>query len=155
MSEPTEVFTRLLHAIDDLDWDSVRACFAERIDLDYTSLWGGTAETVAVDDLVADWRELATGFDATQHLTGPFVDVDRDDQRLTCTTTVRAYHHLVEAGEAATWLVAGGYRVRLVREPTGWRIHGITLRLSYESGDRELTTRARERSVQGVGGRTG
>jgi hypothetical protein len=155
MSEPTDVFTTMLHAIDDLDWDTVRSTFAERIDVDYTSLWGGTAATVAIGDLVAGWTELATGFDATQHLTGPFVVTYEDAERVDCATTVRAYHHLVEDGDAATWMVAGRYRIRLERRSERWQIAAVTLNLAYESGDRDLTTLARERSVKGAGGRVG
>ena len=64
---PTDVFTTMLHGVDTLDWDTVRACYTERVDVDYTSLWGGEPATVPIDDLIADWTELATGFDATQH----------------------------------------------------------------------------------------
>lgn len=45
-----DTLTRMLHAVDRLDWDGVRACFAGQLRVDYTEL---------------------NGFDATQHLTGP------------------------------------------------------------------------------------
>jgi SnoaL-like protein len=170
---PTEVFTGMLHGVDTLDWAAVRACFTDRIDADYTSLWGGEAATVAVDDVIADWTELATGFDATQHLTGPYVVTSANDHTVTCATTVRAYHHVVEDGGASTWMVSGRYDIRLEREnrhPGGgdphdadslvtdrvpWRIAAITLHLGYEDGDRGLVDLARKRSRAGVGGRTG
>ena len=41
----TDVITRMLHAIDRLDWPAVRDCFADVITTDYTSLWGGEVET--------------------------------------------------------------------------------------------------------------
>jgi SnoaL-like domain len=152
---PTEVFTAMLHGVDTLDWVTVRACFTDPIDVDYTSLWGGEAATVAVDDVIADWTELATGFDATQHLTGPYAVTSANDQTVTCTTTVRAYHHVVEDGGASTWMVSGRYDIRLERESDGWRIAAITLHLGYEDGDRRLTDLARKRSRAGVGGRAG
>jgi hypothetical protein len=172
-TRPTEVFTAMLHGVDTLDWTAVRACFADRIDVDYTSLWGGEPATVDVDDIIADWTELATGFDATQHLTGPFVVTSASEQTVACTTTVRAYHHVVEDGGASTWMVSGRYDIRLERENrhrggddpddvdslvadrVPWRIAAITLHLAYEDGDRRLTDLARKRSVAGVGGRVG
>jgi SnoaL-like domain len=153
MTEPTDVFTTMLHAVDDLDWDTVRACFSAEIDVDYTSLWGGDAETVPVEQLVSGWKELATGYDATQHLTGPFVVTHRDDRRLDCTTTFRAYHHVIEDGDASTWMVAGRYVIGLELESDRWRIKAVTLRLAYEEGDRRLVDLARQRSATGVGGR--
>jgi hypothetical protein len=170
---PTEVFTAMLHGVDALDWSTVRARFTDRIDVDYTSLWGGEAATVAVDDVIADWTELATGFDATQHLTGPYAVTSADEQTLTCATTVRAYHHVVEDGDASNWMVSGRYDIRLERENRHrggddphdvdarvadripWRIQAITLHLAYEDGDRRLVDLARKRSRAGVGGRAG
>jgi hypothetical protein len=51
-------------------------------------------------------------------------------------------------------MVAGRYRVSLVRVDGVWRISGITLKVSYEQGDRELVERAQERVAPGRGGRT-
>ena len=151
---PTDAFTTMLHGVDTLDWDVVRSSFAERVDVDYTELWGGEPATVSIDDLVADWTELATGFDATQHLTGPIVVTYEDGERLDCATTVRAYHHAIEDAGASTWLVVGRYDIRLERESRGhWRIRAVTLHLAYEEGDRRLVDLARKRSRAWVGGR--
>jgi hypothetical protein len=73
MNEPV---TALLHAVDTLDWDGVLAVLAPEVRLDYTSLWGGAAETVAAGEVVTRWRGLLPGFDATQHLTGPVLVSD-------------------------------------------------------------------------------
>ena len=164
---PTDVFTRMLHGVDTLDWDTVRSSFTERVDLDYTELWGGEAGTVPIGDLVSDWTELATGFDATQHLTGPVVVTRQDGEQVQCATTFRAYHHVIENPGASTWLVVGRYDIRLERESrhrggddtsdvdSHWWIRGITLHLAYEEGDRGLVDLARKRSQAGVGGRAG
>ena len=52
MSE-ADVITRMLHAIDRLDWVTVRNSFADEVATDYTSLWGGEPERLPVDELVA------------------------------------------------------------------------------------------------------
>ena len=49
----------------DLDWDRCPRLVAPVVDMDYTSLWGGEPERTAVDDLIAGWRAMAPGFDAT------------------------------------------------------------------------------------------
>ena len=151
---PTDVFTTMLHGVDTLDWGTVLSSFADRVDIDYTELWGGEPDTLPIDALVTDWTELATGFDATQHLTGPLIMTHQDDERVECATTFRAYHHLIEESGASTWMVSGRYAIRLQRDADRWRIGAITLHLAYEEGDRRLVEAARQRSVAGVGGRT-
>jgi SnoaL-like domain len=160
---PGDVFTSMLHAIDILDWDAFHGLFAPRVALDYTSLWGGEPETSSVEDLVAAWQQLAHGFDATQHLTGPVVvtPVADDEHRARGQTTVRAYHQILietatgsSASGGGVWMVAGEYDVGFVRAADGWRIDAITLRRAYEDGDRGLVDVARRRTATGSGGRT-
>lgn len=152
----SDVVTRLLHAVDDLDWETVRALLADRVELDYTSLWGGTPQQIGGDEVVTAWRQLLPGFDATQHLTGPIVVTSADDAGATCATTVRAYHTVVEDGRTGIWMVAGRYQISLTPSPDTalrWRVSGITLRVAYEEGDRALVERAQARVVAGEGGR--
>lgn len=122
-----DVITRMLHAIDRLDWATIRDCFTDPVRTDYTSLWGGQAETQPVDDLIAQWTEFVSGFGATQHLTGPLlVTGDRAE------THVTAHHWRPDTGQA--WVVHGHY--------TAWladgRIAGLTLHVFHASGDPDL-----------------
>jgi hypothetical protein len=152
----TDVFTLMLHGVDTLDWDTVRSCFAPEVATDYTSLWGGEPEKLTPDDLLATWEPFATGFDATQHLTGPIAVVRADDDTATCVTTVRAYHHIVPGQDdepAGTWMVSGTYEIGLHHRPDGWKISAITLALAYEDGDRALVDAARARGERRAGGR--
>ncbi|TWF81691.1 SnoaL-like protein [Pseudonocardia hierapolitana] len=139
--DPAAVLTRLLHAIDDVDWGEVRACLADEVRTDYTELFGGEAETLPADELVERWKGLVPGFDATQHMTGPCL-VDERDGGLVAQTHVRAYHRIGDA----VWGVHGHYVVPLERTSAGWQIAGITLRLFYQEGDRDLPARAAERA---------
>jgi SnoaL-like protein len=151
---PTDVFTAMLHAVDTLNWETVRRCFAAEIATDYTSLWGGEPETLTVDDLVGWWQPFATGFDATQHLTGPIALTRADHQGATGVTTVRAYHHIAgDDGDAHTWMVAGHYQIGLIRGADGWKISAITLAVAYEDGDRALVDIAQARGQAAAGGR--
>ena len=133
---PSDVLTRMLHAIDALDLDTLRDSFAPQVRTDYTSLWGGEPATVSVDDLVGQWNELMRGLAATHHQTGP-VRVDEDG---TGHTHVSA-HHWLEGGEV--WVVHGHYLFRIEDD----RITELTLRLHQQEGDRSVPERARERSA--------
>jgi hypothetical protein len=66
----TAVLTRMLHAIDSVDFVTIRASFTDPVETDYVSLWGGTAESVPLDKLIGQWQEFLAGFGATQHQTG-------------------------------------------------------------------------------------
>jgi hypothetical protein len=100
------VLTRMLHAIDDADWRVVRESFTDPVRTDYTSLWGGEAETLPIDELVKRWSEFAAGFAATQHQTGPVLSVgDRLE------THVIAYHWFADG---AAWVVHGHYTARII-----------------------------------------
>jgi hypothetical protein len=132
------VLTRMLHAIDSHDWETVRASLSDEVRTDYTSLFGGEPETVTADDLVARWRPLMHGFAATQHLTGPVVETeDRLD------THVIAHHWLDDAPGGDSWVVYGHYVVRVV----GGRIAELTLRAFRQTGNRDLPALAMERAA--------
>lgn len=151
-SRAADAVTSLLHAVDLLDWDGVLAVLDDQVRLDYTSLWGGSAETVAATEVVTRWQGLLPGFDTTQHLTGPVL-VSPDGDGVRCTTTVRGYHHVVDGDQQATWMIAGWYDIRVRQVPDGWRIAAITLHATYEEGDRALTEAATARVGAGSGGR--
>src|SRR5690606_34429994 len=68
-----DLITRLLFAVDALDWAGVRAAFADEVEVDYTSLFGGSPERLPADELVTRWQGMLPGFAATQHQTGPIV----------------------------------------------------------------------------------
>jgi hypothetical protein len=146
-SDPTTVLTRMLHAVDALDWDSVRACLADEVRTDYTELFGGEAETLSADTLVERWQGLLPGFDATQHLTGPCLAEEDGQGGVLVRTHVRGYHHIAGAEGGPTWAVHGHYVVPVERAGDGWRIAGITLRVFYQEGNTDLPALAGVRAA--------
>src|SRR5262245_33333601 len=113
--EIQDVVARMLGAIDRLDWDAVRAAFAATVAVDYTALFGGSAETLAAEVLLERWRGLLPGFEATQHLIGPVI-VDGDGATATADTPVRGYHHVAGAEGGPVWMAAGRYRFAMERD---------------------------------------
>lgn len=139
MPSPADVLTRMLHAVDALDWATVRACFADTVRTDYTELMGGEPEVIAADDLVARWQGVFPGFEATQHQTGPCVVTD--DGWLE--THVQAVHHIAGAEGGPVWRVYGHYVAQIVDE----RIVDFTLQLYYTDGNDGLVAQAAERAT--------
>lgn len=124
-----DVLTRMLHAIDALDWATLRDSFTDPIRMDYTSLWGGEAETLAIDELVGRWTEFTDGLAATQHVTGPLlVDGDRVE------THVIARHWRPGNADGDAWTVYGHYSARLA----GGKIAELVLHTYRAEGAADL-----------------
>lgn len=146
MTGPADVLPDLVHAVDRLDWTGVRAVFADRLQLDYTSLDGGEPEDVAADELVARWRGLLPGFEATHHLLGP-VRVTGEQVE----AHVRAYHRIADADGGPLWRVAGHYVAGLARDGAGWRITAFRLDTHFQDGNLDLPAAALARVAAGQG----
>jgi hypothetical protein len=144
-------FTKMLHAIDGLDWTAFRAAFTPEVALDYTSLFPGQPETVTIDTLLGRWQPMAHGYDATQHQIGPVVVVQSDGNRAVAETQVRAAHYLAGAEGGALWVAAGRYRFTVEKTAGAWRISGIILQLAYQEGNSRLPSMAVERGTAGRG----
>lgn len=113
----------------------MRECFTDPVGTNYTSLGGGQPETKPVDDLIAEWTEFASGFGATQHLTGPLL-VSGDHVQ----THVTAHHW---PRHRAGVVVHGHYIAQLA----GGKIAEFTLHTFYVGGDPSLPTIPAQRAV--------
>jgi hypothetical protein len=143
--------TRMLHAIDALDWQTFRAAFEPELRLDFTSLFPGRPETITLDTLLSRWVPFAHGFDATQHLIGPVVLMQTHGRRATAEAHVHASHYLTEAEGGALWIAAGHYEWTLLRHESSWTIGGIIFKLLFQHGNRRLPELAMERGAAGHG----
>ena len=143
--------TRMLHAIDALDWRTFRVAFTPEIRLDFTSLFPGTPETVSVDTLLERWKPLAHGYDATQHLIGPVVLMESDGRRAKAEAHVHASHYLANAEGGPLWIAAGHYEWTLEHPESSWKIAGIIFRLAFQNGNRSLPELAPKRGAAGLG----
>ncbi|HLL82754.1 MAG TPA: nuclear transport factor 2 family protein [Longimicrobium sp.] len=130
---------------DAREWAALRSRFADRVEVDYSSLTGQPAATVDADALMAGWSALLPGFDATQHLLGPVV-VEVDGDRATAHTHVRATHRIAGAAGGELWVVGGRYTYGLVRTPSGWRVASTRLELAYQEGNTGLAAMAQARA---------
>jgi hypothetical protein len=139
----SDILTRMLQAVDALDWTTVRNAFADEVRLDYTSLSGGEPETLPADDLMARWQGVFPGFDATQHVTGPVLLTDDGGDGVRADAHVRGYHHIAGANGGEIWGVHGHYIARLANG----RITEFTLRVFYQEGNLDLPAIAAQRAT--------
>jgi SnoaL-like domain len=138
--EVADAIVRFLLALDDHEWSRVEAALDERVRRDYTSLFGGEPDAVAGSALVGEWRDLLTGLDSHQHLTGPAV-VDLNGEEASADVHVVGTH-VLEGHPGSPWVVGGTYRFGLRRLDERWRIAAIKLDTRWQTGDAAILKRA-------------
>jgi hypothetical protein len=115
----------------------------QRVVLEYTSLSGGEAAEVSGDELLAAWRGVPGGYEATQHLLGTFLieTISLSEARLRFYAIAT---HVLHAGHGdSTWTVAGHYDAVMHRDET-WRLAALTLRHDWSAGNQQLAALAAE-----------
>ncbi len=133
-----EVCTRMCWHTDKREWDQLRtAVFADKVQVDYTSLNGGEPVELAVDELIGAWRGLLSGLTSTQHLlTNHLVDLHGDTA--VATADFQATHRRPNALGGPHWTLGGHYRFTLHRTRSGWRIDGLTMTTDWAEGNRQI-----------------
>ena len=126
---------------DQHEWRQLQVAFAPEVTTDYRSLFGGTVQTQPRADLVAAWRGMLPGFDATQHMVVTTEVRIRDVNHAVARSNVRATHRLGKS----LWVVGGLYTHELIRSPEGWQVGFMQFSLAYEEGDRSLVEQAAKR----------
>jgi hypothetical protein len=140
--EAQSVVARVVHYIDSRRWSELRSLFTDQVETDYRSLFGGEIQRQSADQLVLDgWRTVLTPLDTTQHLLGPIdVQITGAEARAEC--HVRGYHRALAAASGSEWMVAGHYVFTLVKQGDTWKIRGLTLQTTYQTGNRDLLREA-------------
>lgn len=128
-------------AVDLARYDLAEAAFAPSIVIDYTSLWGGEPQRMTPAELMAAWRGLVPGFDATRHELRD-VRAEIDGNRATATAFVDGRHWI----EGQLWRPIGTYRWTLERQNGAWKVTTMTFAMTQEIGDRGLVAIATERA---------
>src|SRR5262245_28969903 len=105
-AEISDVVLRYATGIDRRDWTLFRSCFADEVELDFTSWSGGEVRRTDADEWVAGVAAVLSGFDATQHISSNHVHTIAGD-RATCVSYMIAHHHAVEDGERLMHKIGG------------------------------------------------
>ena len=136
--------------LDRRDWALLRSIFTDTIEMDFQSV-GLRANRVGADEWVRDVKRLFAGFEATQHTSTNHVHDVRGDEA-TCTSNMQATHFVAREPNdgldngADCWTI-GGYNVNeLVRSADGWKLAKITLNVTWQTGNRELSQIAQRRA---------
>lgn len=131
--------------VDALRWDELLLLFAPEVRVDYTSLFGGDAQTLRAEELIGQWQQLLPGFTRTTHVIGtPLIVANGDEAR--ASAPVIAVHLLEDSlGVQDQWIAGGCYEFQSRRTNGPWRIASLTLARAWSRGNLELPALARRR----------
>ncbi|MEM9142164.1 MAG: nuclear transport factor 2 family protein [Bacteroidota bacterium] len=144
MKTPKETVIHLFVATDQRNWDDVREAFHNKVLLDYSSMTGNAAMVMTPDQIIAAWRGILPGFEATHHQVGNFlIQEEGPKSHILCYGT--ATHYLGdESGNV--WTVVGSYDFELNKGPQGvWTISAMKFNVTYQDGNTRLPEKAMNR----------
>ncbi|WP_170604903.1 nuclear transport factor 2 family protein [Ruegeria arenilitoris] len=129
-------------AVDRAAYEIAEAAFAPLVTIDYTSLWGGEPAKMTPKDLMAAWRGIVPGFDATWHELGQ-VTVEISGTSATATASVDGRHWIGNE----IWRPIGKYHWDVEELEGEWRVTRMVFEMTEELGDRNLAARAMEKAA--------
>ena len=129
-----DVVNRLFVAVDDRDWAAARACLADRVHFDMTSLGGPAPAELAAEEITGAWQTGLAPIEAVHHQSGNFrVRVEGDEAECFCYGTAHHYRR-VRSGNN-TRLFVGSYEYRLARAGETWRITSFKFNAKFVDGN--------------------
>jgi len=132
-----DAIVALFIAVDERDWKTARACLADRVHFDVTSLGAPEAAEMTAEEIIAAWRTGLAGIEAVHHQAGNFrVLVSGDTAECFCYGTAHHYRR-VQSGRNLR-LFVGSYDYRLARDGDAWRITQFKFNAKFVEGNLEL-----------------
>jgi hypothetical protein len=136
-----QVVRSVVESVDARRWESLTDSFAESVNVDYTSLFGGYPRNYLAADLIDNWRQLLEPFSMTQHVLGPIV-VRGDESKAQARCPVHINHLLRGAPGGEEWVVIGQFVFTLAKRDGTWRIEGLALDVRSQAGNSNLLVEA-------------
>ncbi len=126
---------------DRSNFESLEKFYAEEVEVDYTSAFGGEVELKSPQGLMTQWASSLPGFDRTRHEISN-IETEVKGNKATATADVTANHYLDEM----FWQIAGSYKYGLVKEDGQWMIDKMTFIAETEEGSRDIINKAVEQA---------
>ncbi len=126
---------RFANSFDSQDWEVLKDCLADMVYTDYSDLRGTPPETVSCEAYVASRKESLKNL-TTHHLSGNYEVQYADAMQATCRASMIIWR---KAGETqfTTHCI---YVFRLRKDPSGWKIAGITQKVLWNEGNPAIHT---------------
>ena len=132
-----DTINQLFISTDTRDWPTVRACFADTVHFDMTSLAGGTASHLTPDQIAATWEEGLQSLQAIHHQVGNY-RVNLESAQATAFCYGTASHYRPTRSGRNIRVFVGSYDLHLRRVEGRWQIDSLRFTLKYMDGNAEL-----------------
>ena len=150
-SQIIDVSHRYAVGIDRRDWEMYGSCFADSCRFDFSSFSGRPPAVRSRAEWVENVRRTNGSFDATQHLMTNHLISGAADDRVVCTTELRAQHwfspetleRLGHPGEVNFCELGGHYTNELTNINGFWRITACHLTVRWRTGSMAIFDLAR------------
>ena len=126
---------------DQSNFESLEKLYADEVEVDYTSAFGGEVKLKSPQALMTQWASTLPGFERTRHQISNIKTVIMGD-RATATADVVANHYLKEM----FWQITGSYEYGFVKEDGQWKISQMTFIAKSEQGSRNIFNQATEQA---------
>ena len=70
MNDPKNTVFTLFKATDDHQWNIAENTFADKVELDYSSMNGNPAVVLSPLEIITSWKGILPGFESTHHQLG-------------------------------------------------------------------------------------
>jgi hypothetical protein len=128
---------RLFVSTDNRDWEGVKACFADKVVLDVTSMVGGAPNQLTPQQIADAWAQGLRGLKAIHHQAGNYdVALKADEADVFCYGI--AFHYLPNITGKNTRTFVGSYNFHLIKAGADWKIDIFKYNLKYIDGNLEL-----------------
>ncbi|MCT4638402.1 MAG: nuclear transport factor 2 family protein [Bacteroidales bacterium] len=140
MREINETISKLFVASDNRDWKTVESIFADKVELDYSSMNGNPVVEITPEQITDSWKTILPGFESTYHQLGNFITEQNGAiAKVFCYGT--ATHYLKhESGNI--WIVVGSYDLELKKVGDYWRVIKMKFNYKYQDGNTKLPQEA-------------
>ncbi len=132
-----DTINQLFIGTDARDWPTVRACFADTVLFDVTSLAGGTPSELTPEQIADGWEEGLRPIQVVHHQAGNYrVQVQGERAAAFCYGV--AHHYRATASGRNTRTIVGSYDFQLRRVEGRWQIDSFRFNVKYIDGNLEL-----------------
>ena len=132
-----DCITRLFVGTDTRDWPTVRACFADGVHFDMTSLAGGEPATLTPEQITEAWDRGLRPLEAVHPQAGNHrVDIGAGEASAFCYGIATHFRRTASGRNTRTFV--GSYDFRLALRSGEWRITAFRFNLKYVEGNLDL-----------------
>ena len=128
---------RLFVSTDNRDWEGVKACFADEVVLDMTSVMGGEPNKLTPQQIADGWAQGLKGLKAIHHQTANYdVLLSTDKAEVFCYGI--AFHYLPNVTGQHSRTFVGSYDFHLKKFNNEWKIDMFKYNLKFIDGNLDL-----------------